>query len=59
MTRGVDQTVNQHIMKNLGVLNQDYVVFEQLGPDGRIHRNFVTLDQPQLMKHDISQSLFK
>lgn len=46
MTQGVafENPINTNLIKGLGVLNQDYVVYEQLGVDGRIHRNFVTLE---------------
>ena len=38
-----DKPLPSHFIQTLGMINNDYVVLEQLGDDGRIHRNFVTL----------------
>ena len=34
------------VIKDLAAHNPNYVVYEKLGHDGRIHRNFITLDKP-------------
>jgi hypothetical protein len=38
------KVLSKKFINNLGTLNQDYVVVEKLGTDGKIHRNFVTYD---------------
>ena len=38
-----DKPLPSRFIQTLGMINNDYVVLEQLGDDGRIHRNFVTL----------------
>ena len=53
MKQPTTRTLNKNVLKNLGVLNKDYVVFEQLGPDGKIHRNFVTKDVRSRSKRNI------
>jgi hypothetical protein len=47
MKMGPTKAMSKNFIKKLGTLNQDYVVHEQIGVDGKIHRNFVTLEQPE------------
>lgn len=33
-----------HVIKSLGLHRGNFVVYEKVGMDGRVHRNFVTVD---------------
>ena len=48
MKMGPNKSMSKNFIKKLGTLNQDYVVHEQVGNDGKIHRNFVTIDPPSI-----------
>jgi hypothetical protein len=43
--KNLEEMVPQKMLKKLGYQDQNFVVYEQIGNDGRIHRNFVTLEK--------------